>query len=127
MSLVDIGVLCVAEIVGDFGFQQFANKGGGIGSFMVGLGGYIATIYLLIIALQGSSILLVNAAWDGVSAVLESLAAIIILGERFDDWEQWLGLAMIIGGLFFLKMPITRQKEFKFPRFFGHKTEGFYP
>ena len=126
MSLVDIGVVCVAEIVGDFGFQKFANNGG-MDSFMVGLGGYIATIYLLIIALQGSSILLVNAAWDGVSAVLESLAAIIILGERFDDWEQWLGLAMIIGGLFFLKMPITRQKEFKFPRFFGHKTEGFFP
>jgi len=126
MSLVDIGVLCLAEIVGDFGFQKFANKGG-IGSFMTGLGGYIATIYLLIRALQGSTILLVNAARNGVSSILESLAAIIILGERFDDWEQWLGLAMIIGGMFLLKIPVTRQKEFKFPRFFGHKTEGFFP
>ena len=51
MSLVDIGFLSVAEIVGDFGFHQFANTGG-IGSFMTGLGGYIATIYLLIRALQ---------------------------------------------------------------------------
>lgn len=126
MSLVDIGILCVAEIVGDFGFQQFANKGG-MGSFVTGLGGYIATIYLLIIALQGSSILLVNAARNGVSSILESLAAIIILGDRFDDWEQWLGLALIISGLFFLKMPVTRQKDFKFPRFFGQKTEGFLP
>jgi hypothetical protein len=29
--------------------------------------------------------LLVNAVWDGMSALLETIAAMIILGEYFDD------------------------------------------
>jgi hypothetical protein len=28
MSYQDVGALIISEIVGDFGFQKFANKGG---------------------------------------------------------------------------------------------------
>jgi hypothetical protein len=38
-------------------------------------------VYYLIQTLQGSSILLVNGAWDGVSAIIESLAAMFFLNE----------------------------------------------
>ena len=46
--------------------------------------------------------LVVNAAWDGLSALFESIAAMIILGERFDDPMKYLGIIFIILGLFFL-------------------------
>ena len=116
MSYVDIGILCLAEIVGDFGYKEFANKGG-IKNFAIGTVGYIGVVYNLIRALQGSQVLLVNAAWDGMSALIESIAAIVILGERFDDPCKYFGIILIIGGIFFLQMPVINERKFVFPKF----------
>ena len=114
MSYLDIGALCLTEIIGDFGYKEFANKGG-IKNFAIGTVGYVGVIYFLIKSLQGSQVLLVNAAWDGFSALVESIAALVVLGERFDDpWTYFL----IIAGLFFLRMPIVNENKFIFPKFF---------
>jgi len=121
MSFIDIGGLTICEIVGDFGYQYFANSGG-ILPFAIGTSGYIGVIYYLIRSLQGSTILLVNGAWDGMSAIIESLAAIILLGQRFDSIYQYLGLSLIITGMFFLKIPLKRNKAFRFPKIFGIDT-----
>jgi multidrug transporter EmrE-like cation transporter len=115
MSYQDIGALIITEIIGDFGFQKFANQGG-LQPFLVGTFGYVGVIYFLIRSLQGSQILLVNAVWDGLSALLETLAAMIILGEYFDDPWKYVGIVLIITGLFFLKIPFKPQREFKFPK-----------
>lgn len=118
MSYIDIGSLALAEIVGDFGFKEFANKGG-MPSFAVGSIGYVGVIYFLIRSLQGSQVILVNAAWDGISAVIETIAAMVILGEGFSDFKQYLGIVFIVIGLLFLKIPWKRQNEFKFSSLFG--------
>jgi multidrug transporter EmrE-like cation transporter len=115
MSYQDIGGLILTEIIGDFGFQQFANNGGYMG-FMTGIGGYIGVIYFLIRSLQGSQILLVNAVWDGASALIETIAAMIFLGEYFVDPWKYVGIALIISGLFFLKIPLKRHSLFSFPK-----------
>ena len=117
MSYLDIGALIFTEIVGDFGFQEFANHGG-IRPFAVGITGYIGVIYYLIRSLQGSQILLVNAVWDGLSALIETVAAMVILGEYFDDPMKYVGIVFIIIGLFFLKLPLKRSKKFIFPKIF---------
>lgn len=117
MSYQDIGALIMTEIVGDFGFQEFANNGGII-PFSVGVGGYIGVVYFLIRSLQGSKILLVNAVWDGLSALLETIAAMVILGEYFEDPWKYVGIALIIMGLFFLRIPLKSPKPFHFPKFF---------
>ena len=117
MSYEDIGALIFTEIIGDFGFQKFANNGG-ISSFAVGIGGYIGVIYFLIRSLQGSKILMVNVVWDGLSALIESVAAMIFLGEYFDDPLKYVGIVFIILGLFFLRIPLKRSKPFVFPNFF---------
>ena len=41
--------------------------------------------------------------WDGFSAILESFSAYMFLGQRFKHNIQYVGLIMIIIGLFFLK------------------------
>lgn len=115
MSYQDLVPLILTEIVGDFGFKEFANKGG-ITNFTVGATGYIGVIYYLIRSLQGSQILLVNAAWDGLSALIESIAAIIILGEKFDDPLKYFGIFLIVLGLFFLKLPLLNEHKFVFPK-----------
>lgn len=117
MSYQDLIPLCITEIIGDFGYKEFANNGG-IGNFTTGTLGYIGVIYYLIRSLQGSQILLINAAWDGLSALIESLAALIILGERFDDPLKYVGIVFIIIGLLFLKLPIINEKKFIFPKLF---------
>jgi multidrug transporter EmrE-like cation transporter len=117
MSYVDLGSLILIEIVGDFGYKKFADEGG-IKNFMVGTTGYIGVIYFLIRSLQGTQLLLVNAAWDGLSALLESLAAMIFLGERFEDPTKYIGIVLIVIGLFFLKVPLMSEHKFKFPKLF---------
>ena len=124
MSLVDIGTLTLCEIIGDFGYQYFANEGG-IAPFLIGTSGYVGVVYYLIKSLQGSTILLVNGAWDGISAIIETLAAMIFLGQYFESIYQYIGLALIIIGIFFLRVPLTRKKKFKFPSFFGHPIKNF--
>jgi len=48
MSYVDLTKLIITEIVGDFGFKEFANNGG-INSFLIGTIGYIGVIYYFIL------------------------------------------------------------------------------
>lgn len=117
MSYFDLTALILTEIVGDFGYKSFADKGG-LSSFAVGTTGYIGVIYFLIRSLQGSQVLLINAAWDGLSALLESIAAMVFLGERFADPTKYIGLALIIIGLFFLKLPLMTEHKFVFPKLF---------
>lgn len=117
MSYLDIGAMCLIEIVGDFSYKEFANKGG-FSNFAIGTISYVGVIYFLIRSLQGSQILVVNAAWDAISTIIESVAAFVILGERFDDPWKYFGLFLIVVGLLFLKLPLVRKKRFIFPEFF---------
>ena len=104
MSNFDIAALSIAEIFGDFGFKAFARTGTGL-SFAQGSIGYIGIVYFLIRSLRVGNVLYVNGMWDGVSAVLESLAAYFILGERLNRPIEYIGLVAIIAGIFMLHAP----------------------
>jgi multidrug transporter EmrE-like cation transporter len=96
-------LLSTFEIVGDFALENYASTNN-IYAFGLGVFGYIGVVYYLIKSLVGSSILYVNAAWDGISALLETIAAMILLGERLHDPLQYIGVFFIISGLFLLKV-----------------------
>jgi multidrug transporter EmrE-like cation transporter len=115
MSLQEITMLSVAEIVGDFAFKEYANRGG-LTNLLTGVGGYIAVMYYLVVALQGSTILMVNGAWDGISALIESICAYIFLGERFHNYLQYVGLGFIIIGVYLLKIPLKKSHPFYIPK-----------
>lgn len=118
MSVPQIFSLALIEIVGDYGLKEYANKGGWY-YLATGLIGYVGVIILLIISLQGSTILLVNNAWDGASSILGSLFAFFILGERFDNYLQYVGICMIIGGMLLLKIPWKKSRAFHIPSLKG--------
>jgi multidrug transporter EmrE-like cation transporter len=107
MSLPQIIALSAVEVIGDVGFKEYANKGG-IVNFAQGIIGYIGVMVLLVINLQGSTLLLVNGAWDGISCLIESVYVYLFLGERFDDWTQYIGLVFIIIGITLLKIPMSK-------------------
>ncbi len=104
-SLYSIGLLSLTEIFADFALKKYATDGGLL-LLTYGVAGYAGVVYLLIQVLRGSSVLMMNAAWDGISALLESIMAYIVLGERFADPNQYIGLGLIVAGLFFLKIPL---------------------
>ena len=94
--------MSLAEIVGDFGWKNFANKSS-LTSFSTGTLGYLGVIYFLVKSLRGSSVIFVNGMWDGISAILSSLFALFIMGESLGSMVQYFGLILIILGTFLLK------------------------
>lgn len=115
MSIPQILGLSLIEIVGDVALKQYANDKG---EMYLGLGilGYIGVIIMLIINLQGSTILMVNNAWDGTSSLIESAFAFFVLGERFENYFQYIGAFAIIIGLYLLKIPVSKTHPFHIPR-----------
>lgn len=114
MSLAQITGLSLIEIVGDTGAKNFANYGG-ILNLGVGIFGYIGVFIMLIVSLQGSTLMMVNGAWDGVSGLFNSIYSYFILGERFEDISQYFGLVLIIAGIYLLKVPLSKVNPFKWP------------
>jgi multidrug transporter EmrE-like cation transporter len=102
MSMLNIVLLSVAEIFGDFGYKNYA-RGGGLKGFAQGSLGYVGVIYFLIQSLKQGNVMWVNGLWDGMSGIMESVAAFAILGERLPHWYQYLGIALISTGLVLLK------------------------
>ena len=94
--------LSVVEVYGDFALRFYAqtNK---LQWLAHGILGYAALVFLLVMSLKYNNVLYVNGMWDGVSGVVESLAAYIILGDRLKKKSQYLGLGLIIAGVVLLK------------------------
>jgi len=99
MSLV---ALSISEIIGDFSFKNFARTGNNM-EFIKGSAGYIAVVYFLIQSLKSGNVMYVNGMWDGMSALFESIAAYLILGERLKTPTQYIGLILVIVGIYILK------------------------
>jgi multidrug transporter EmrE-like cation transporter len=114
MSIPQILALSFIEIPGDYGARQFANFGG-IKNLGIGIAGYIGVFAMLVVSLQGSTLLMVNAAWDGISGLINTIFAYFFLGERLDHWSQYLGILLIIGGIFLLNVPWTKEGSFIMP------------
>lgn len=102
MAMLDIIGTCITEIVGDFGFKNYARTLSSAG-FLQGIVGYVGVIFFLIRSLRRGSVLYVNGMWDGMSGILESLAAFFILGERLKHPMQYVALAIITGGIVMLR------------------------
>jgi multidrug transporter EmrE-like cation transporter len=102
MITMDITLATIAEIFGDFKFKDFARLGG-VENFAQGLVGYAGVIFFLIRSLKVGNIIYVNGMWDGISGILETLAAYFILGERLSSPIQYIGLGLLFVGLFLLK------------------------
>jgi multidrug transporter EmrE-like cation transporter len=66
--------------------------------------GYVGVIYCLIKSFKVGNVIYVNGMWDGISTVLEAIAAYLILGDRLNNKMQWAGLGMLIVGIILVRM-----------------------
>jgi multidrug transporter EmrE-like cation transporter len=95
-------VMSIVEIYGDFALRFYSQTGKLIW-LLHGLVGYAGVVWLLIVSFKLKNVLYVNGMWDGVSGLVESIAAYVILGDRLEKPSQYTGLVMIIAGVFLLK------------------------
>ena len=102
MATLNVLWATISEIFGDFGFKEFARESTTRG-FLQGALGYVGVIFFLIQSLKKGNIMYVNSAWDGISGILETLAAYFLLGERFLHPMQWVAVGIISIGLFMLR------------------------
>ena len=99
-------LLCLVEVYGDFKFKAYArstNDAIGVPLFIQGCAGYAGVIYFLIRMLRLKDVIWVNAMWDGSSALIETLFAYFMYGERLNRPVNYAGLALIVLGLFMLR------------------------
>lgn len=101
--VLNLVLLCITEIFGDFQLKFFA-RGNQLSNLGGGLLGYLGVVFFAIRCFKDANVLWVNGMWDGISAILESIAAYVILGERFNTWQQYAGLAIIVLGIFLLRV-----------------------
>jgi len=102
MGFDDIVMLSVVEIFGDFNLRWYAQSNQ-LYYLVYGVLGYIGIVVYLIKSLRSDNVLYVNGMWDGVSGLIESVAAYIILGDRLEKWYQYMGLIFVITGIYLLK------------------------
>lgn len=100
-------LLCLVEVYGDFKFKAYARSGANESEltklFIQGCVGYVGVIYFLIRMLHLKDVIWVNVMWDGGSALIETLFAYFMFGERLKQPMNYAGLALIVLGLFMLR------------------------
>jgi len=102
MSFLNISLLSLSEIFGDFALEKFAHTGS-YTALGAGIFGYITIVIFLIRSMIYADILRVNLLWNGMTTIFESLAAVLFLGESFAEPSQWLGAGLTVAGLFLIK------------------------
>ena len=82
--------------------KEYATTGA-LSTLGLGVLGYVGVVVALVWSFHTGNVLLVNGLWDGMSAVIGSLAAYLILGDRLSNPYQYFGLVITIVGVFLLK------------------------
>jgi len=103
MGFLDIVGLAVIEVYGDFNLRWYAQTNS-FHFLLKGLAGYAGVVFMLIRSLRTDNVLYVNGLWDGMSGLIESLAAFYLLGDRLKSNQQYVGLLMTIAGVVLMKM-----------------------
>ncbi len=95
MALMNVLAMTIAEIIGNANFKNFTGEKGHHGHLLGGFIGYIGVMYFLIQSFASTSMLMTTFLWEGMITVLGSAYAIFFLGENFDHWVQWAGVALM--------------------------------
>lgn len=103
MGFTDIFATAAIEIFADFNLRWYAQTDL-VKYLYTGIAGYVGVVYFLIRSLRSDNLLFVNSVWDGLSSLIESLAAYVLLGDRLKTPQQYVGLVMTIVGVLLLKM-----------------------
>ena len=92
------------EYIDDSNFKFYARDSINYTSLIIGSIAYIILVTFIIIILKFTNVLYMNGMWDAISAIIESILAYIFLKERLSNPYQYMGLLLIIAGIFALNI-----------------------
>jgi len=102
MSFIFLIILIsLVQYLGDSNFK-FYSKNNNIKNLIIGLIAYGLFIFLPIVAINRSNIIFTNGMWEGISTIIVTLIAYVVLHERLNNNFQWAGLILIITGTLLL-------------------------
>jgi multidrug transporter EmrE-like cation transporter len=89
------------EYFGDSSLKYYARTSE-LKYLILGINFYLVIVGILVYILKYINVSYMNLAWDGSSAILETLLAFLIMGERLNNNIQYLGGIFIVIGMFCL-------------------------
>lgn len=102
-------LISLIEYIGDSNFKIYARNNNNYANLIIGSIAYIIVVTILIYVLKFTNVIYLNGMWDGVSAIIESTLAYVLLKERLQNPYQYFGLVLIILGIFTLNIgPIPK-------------------
>jgi multidrug transporter EmrE-like cation transporter len=90
------------EVYGDFSLRFYAQTNN-VYWLAHGIAGYVGVIAMIVEAFRTKNVLYVNGIWDGASGLIESVAAYVLLGDRFQKTSEYIGLCLVIIGVALMK------------------------
>ena len=60
------------------------------------------SIKILIESLKQRNLIFTNVIWDAISTIIGTILAIFVLHESINNWQQWVGIIIILIGIVFL-------------------------
>ena len=100
-----ITLLSLVEFGGDANFRIYDKKKQ-IQNLIIGILFYILLVKILIESLKRNNVILTNGMWDGLSALIGTVLAIVLLHEKFTHWTQWVGIFLVISGITLLNTTV---------------------
>ena len=96
--LVLLIIVSIIEYYGDSQLKIFARQNT-TSSLVYGILVYAIVTGILVYLLKYGNLMYVNGLWAGISALIETILAFIILHETLDNNVQYIGLLFIIMGV----------------------------
>lgn len=93
-----ITAVSLVEYAGDSSLKGYARSGR-LPQLALGVGAYGLVVALVVRILRSTNVMYMNGMWDGVSALIESALAMVLLHETLNGAHQYAGLALIVGGI----------------------------
>lgn len=98
LYLITIIVLSLIEFLGDASLKLY-NKGGGNMYLLSGTSAYALIVLGVIYTLKYSNVAYMNLLWDGMSILIETGLAMLLLHETLSNSAQYTGAIFLIIGV----------------------------
>jgi drug/metabolite transporter (DMT)-like permease len=86
-----------AETYGNYNLKNYAFSNNKYQLFK-GLFAWSLVLYLLVMSFRNHNMMHVSMMWEFSITLFTVLTAYFVMGERFTDWKQWLGVLIIFMG-----------------------------
>lgn len=96
-------LVVVAEVFANFNLKWYAETSAAhyLG---ISVAAYAGVLFFLFKAFQIENVLYINALWDGLSGLVQGVAAYVFLGDRLKTSQQYVGFLFIITGVVLLQL-----------------------